>query len=399
MTEIEINIPLKIKVGDKIDVVDLIKQINDLELNKTALKEVIEKADKNQTEEISGDKNKPENDKKQVKAGTRPVRIMTDYGEVCLNLHRIKENNITRTVINDIQSGHVYFTPEFKDKVRGMIPHTTYRRVTDIINTLRGQGFNKDMIWNIVRELGIKSSETYSVNANEYDVIMIDGSGGKGKHQWYLLVGLNLKNGKMHLLHHSVGISVSEIKEELKNKGLLRKDHIIIADGETGIHRSFNEYRIQMCAFHFEMNLGYQLWSDGLKFSDRKPYVKEIRRIMSTLKNSVTANVKTNPKKLSNRIDQTIIDLTFIANELKNNGLNRACRFVKKHITTVILFAQEALKYVKIPWTNNIMERFIGEVTFRIKNRWAHWGEIGLNSIIYLIATKFCDRNKVVMQF
>ncbi len=138
MTEIEINIPLKIKVGDKIDVVDLIKQINDLELNKTALKEVIEKADKNQTEEISGDKNKPENDKKQVKAGTRPVRIMTDYGEVCLNLHRIKENNITRTVINDIQSGHVYFTPEFKDKVRGMIPHTTYRRVTDIINTLRG---------------------------------------------------------------------------------------------------------------------------------------------------------------------------------------------------------------------------------------------------------------------
>ena len=44
MTEIEINIPLKIKVGDKIDVVDLIKQINDLELNKTALKEVMEKA-------------------------------------------------------------------------------------------------------------------------------------------------------------------------------------------------------------------------------------------------------------------------------------------------------------------------------------------------------------------
>jgi hypothetical protein len=59
MTEIEINIPLKIKVGDKIDVVDLIKQINDLELNKTALKEVIEKADRNQTEEIAGDKNEP----------------------------------------------------------------------------------------------------------------------------------------------------------------------------------------------------------------------------------------------------------------------------------------------------------------------------------------------------
>ena len=64
MTEIEINIPLKIKVGDKIDVVDLIKQINDLELNKTALKEVIEKADKNQTEEILGDKSELGNDKK-----------------------------------------------------------------------------------------------------------------------------------------------------------------------------------------------------------------------------------------------------------------------------------------------------------------------------------------------
>lgn len=276
MTEIEINIPLKLKVGDKIDVVDLINQINDLELNKTALKEVIEKADKNQTEEKSGDKNEPKNDKKQVKAGRRPVQIMTDYGEGCLNLHRIKENNVTRTVINGIQSGQSYFTPEFKDKVRGMIPHTTYRRVTDIVNTLRGQGFNKDMIWNIVRELGIKSSETYVVSPNEYDVIMIDGSGGKGKHQWYLLVGLNLKTGKMHLLHHSVGIGISVIKEELKSKGLLRNEHIIIADGETGIHRSFKEYRIQMCAFHFELNLCYQLWADGMKFSERKPYVKEI---------------------------------------------------------------------------------------------------------------------------
>ena len=70
-----------------------------------------------------------------------------------------------------------------------------------------------------------------------------------------------------------------------------------------------------------------------------------------------------------------------------------------KHLDTVTLFAQEAINLVKVPWTNNIMERFIGEVTFRIKNIWAHWSQTGLNSIIHLIIINYCKRNRVILEF
>ena len=40
-------------------------------------------------------------------------------------------------------------------------------------------GFKKDVLWDIVNELGISASETYDVNSKDYDLVLIDGGVGQ----------------------------------------------------------------------------------------------------------------------------------------------------------------------------------------------------------------------------
>ena len=402
--KVKINISVEIEVGDKVSIPDITEQIESQELNKQALKNVVDAVDEAKTKEETGEKHKPDQTAQFSRAGTMEISVLSNFGRLQLTLNRIKATRglfrKTKVVLEEIsEAGDVQITEALKSKVRDTIVHTTYRRFSEIMDHLIGLGFKKDVIWGIVQEMGIRESETYKINPHLYDVVMVDGSGGKGKHAWYVFIGVNRKTGKMYVLHHSVGYSLSQIKTELKENGLLLPKHIIIADGERGIHTQFKEHPIQMCAFHFEQNLGYQLWSDGLTMNERKPYVKAIKEILSQLKNSVVSNAISKPDRLSKRIENTINQLMSIAEGLKFNGLKKAHNFIKRHLQTVTLFAREALNHIKIPWTNNMMERFIGEVTFRIKNRWAHWSKSGLNSIIHLIAHKFCLRNKFVLQF
>jgi len=104
-------------------------------------------------------------------------------------------------------------------------------------------------------------------------------------------------------------------------------------------------------------------------------------------------------KRLQKRIDNTKDELVKLANKLIKNGHPNVAKYILKHMGTVTLFAKEAMDEIKIPWTNNIMERFVGEITFRIKKIWAHWSPVGLNSIIYLIISRYCSKNSMKMEF
>ena len=219
---------------------------------------------------------------------------MVDYGRIPLKLNSVKGyvNNDHETVLNALTSkGDVQLTTEFENKIKDVVTDTTYRRSSGIITSLSGMGFNKDIIWNIIKKMGITASETYSVDPSSYDLILIDGSGGKGKHSWYVFIGIDSESGEMYPLHHSVGLSLSNIKKELLSQKLLNKNHIIVADGERGIHSQFKGFKIQMCAFHFERHVGYTLWEEGMCLEGRKEINKKIRQILNTLKNSVMKNV------------------------------------------------------------------------------------------------------------
>jgi len=47
------------------------------------------------------------------------------------------------------------------------------------------------------------------------------------------------------------------------------------------------------------------------------------------------------------------------------------------------------MKGVKIPYTNNLIERLMGEIAKRVKNRWAHWSTKGLQNILNFLLVGF----------
>lgn len=404
--EIEFNIPVKIDIDKLSKFSDISIQINDLNLNKMAFEKTVQTLDEFMTTNQAGEKNQRGQDFDYSRVGTAPFSVLTDFGRISLMLNKIKnegkpEGSKIKTVLEEFTShGDIQLTEGFKKNLRDLLTHTTYRRSTEVVNMLRGMGFKKDVLWEVVNELGISASETYDVNPNDYDLIMVDGSGGKGKHTWYVFIGVNIETGTMIPIHHSVRVPLSKIKMDLEGKGLLVSNkHILIADGEIGIHREFNRYKIQMCAFHFEQAICYKLWEDGMTLKERKKINDKIRGILNELKNSVKRNAIVDQERLVTRISKTQNKLIDVAQCLLDSGYQKARNFILKHLETVTLFAKEAVNLVKVPWTNNIMERFIGEVSFRIKNRWAHWGKEGLNAIIHLIIQKYCKRNQVKLEF
>jgi len=385
---VELSVDLQFKIYlDKItDFSNIAKQISEHGLNKKAFKMAVEKIDEVKTCEKAGVKYIPKNEFRIERAGNTPFSVLTDFGRIDLNLNKIQNGSSYETVLRGFtENGHSQLSEPFKNKIRKVILETTYRRSTNITNLYVGLGFNKDAIWDVVMEKGISVSETYKVEPTLYDLILID--------------GLNSVTGKMFPLHHSVGIPFFTIKEELAENRLLNKSHIIVVGGEPGLHHQLREHKIQMCAFHFEQSICYKLWQDEMSFEDRKNVNKKIKQILNTLKNSVIKNVGACKSRIKKRITKTKNDLENIAIDLLNKEFNRAAKFIMFHLDTVTLFAGEAVNLVIVPWTNNIMERFIGEIGFRIKNRWAHWSRNGLNSIIFLIMRRYCSRNVVKMEF
>ena len=405
--KIELTLSLDVDIPSITTFSDICKHVSQLDLNRAAFVAIVDHLDDIRTDELAGPRYQRGGQSRYSRAGTTQFSVLTDFGRIPLTLNRVHDGSpepgdqhASQTVLSDLVSGgDVQLTEEFKAKLQQIASHTTYRRATEIVSLLVGAGLKKDVVWDVVQELGIPASMTYDVNPDDFDLVLVDGSGGKGKHVWYAFIGVNTKTGEMFPLHHSVHVPLADIRKDLEGGKIITKKHIFVADGETGIHRQFKGYRFQMCAFHFEKGVCYKLWQDGMSLSERRETNKELRRILNTLKNSVKKNAGKDPGRLKTRIKTTQKELKTVAAELESRGYSKAARFIGKHVDTVTRFANEALSLVKVPWTNNIMERFIGEVAFRIKHVWAHWGREGLNNIIYLVINRYCSKNRVVLEF
>lgn len=394
----EIRFPLYVKINtnDISTFADIGEQISKQSLNNVALERAIRKIDEMDTTRLAGKKYSRSNHSDFNRAGSVSSSFLSNFGRIKLRLNRVEKQGHGQIVLQHfLDNGDVQLSKDCEDNLRFLVSQLTFRRSARVLNMLQGPGFNKDVLWELVRKLGISSSETYDANPNDYDIIVIDGSGKKGK-EWFVVIGINSKTMEKTLLHHSVGLSVKEIKAELDSKKLISKEkHIVVADGETQIHTAFKGYRIQLCAWHFEGTILYHLWKGGMSKKERNEVQIQIKSILNTLKNSVIKNAKRgkiNKTRVEKKIKSTKNSLEKLAKQLIGKGYKTAHNFIKKHLDTVTLFAKEAIELVKIPWTNNIMERLMGEIAFRVKNIWAHWSKEGLNSIIHLILTDYCKR-------
>ena len=90
----------------------------------------------------------------------------------------------------------------------------------------------------------------------------------------------------------------------------------------------------------------------------------------------------------------TLNDLKQLAKELLEDGLTTAAKFLRNSANYMITFARLAIKQVRIPYTNNLIERLMGEIAKRVKHKWMYWSTTGLENLLNILLTGYCDQER-----
>ena len=119
-----------------------------------------------------------------------------------------------------------------------------------------------------------------------------------------------------------------------------------------------------------DREVSYALWKTGLPKQERKEIRNRLRAILQTLRNSAIKHLKDGEmERLRWRIEKTLADLKQLVKELMEEGLTTAAKFIRNSANYMITFARLSMKQIRIPYTNNLIERLMGEIAKQIKNK------------------------------
>ena len=116
--------------------------------------------------------------------------------------------------------------------------------------------------------------------------------------------------------------------------------------------------------------------------------MNEVKGILLRLKNSL------DKPDLKSRIKKAEKVLNEFAKEMEEKGHWRVSRFFKRHMKGILLFAYKKLEGIAIPWHNNWMERLMGEISKRMKNKWMSRSARGARNLLNLLLRRYAEREK-----
>ncbi|MGQ9722593.1 MAG: hypothetical protein ACUVXA_14870 [Candidatus Jordarchaeum sp.] len=112
------------------------------------------------------------------------------------------------------------------------------------------------------------------------------------------------------------------------------------------------------------------LWKAGLPRNERKEILRRLKAILHTCRNSALKHLKDgDTERLRWRINRTLTGLKELAKELVEDGLMGAAKFLRNSANYLVTFARLAAKGIEAPYTNNLIERLMGEIARRVKNK------------------------------
>jgi len=183
-----------------------------------------------------------------------------------------------------------------------------------------------------------------------------------------------------------------EIADEIA--GDIAEETYLTGDAEKDILRLIrNERDFQLCLNHCLRYTGYALWKDRVDKDEKKGILKDLARILFTMRNSVLKHMK-DMEAIKQRMDWAVKEMMELYRRVKELSLSTA-RFIRRASNQVVTFARACCEKGKlIPWNNNQIERLMGELSKRIKHKWMHWSDHGLEAISNLILIRYCESGR-----
>jgi len=358
-------------------------------VNKEILKAAIVKAQDQLVTELCGKKYARNRDVKFARAGTDDRTFKTRHGTIEFRLAKVKslENgSILRPLLLDMGVEPWKRVVEDLDfECAETATYLTYRDSKTVIENLTKAKVSKHRIHSCVQKVGsFIDKERRETTAEKIDHLYADGTKSHGhngkKNEINIIVGKNTKTGEKNLLGLTVNKKWTETAKQFTGKA-----ETLISDADKALRNALIDKALnfQLCVNHAVRETNIHLWKAGLPLQDRKKIKRRLRTILHTCRNSAIKHLKDQDmERLRWRINKTLTELKQLARELLEDGFTGAAKFIRNSANYMITFARLAIKQIRIPYTNNLIERLMGEIAKRIKNKWMHWSTTGLENLL-----------------
>jgi transposase-like protein len=394
-----ISVQTELEIHGDIRLAGLSRDLDEANVNREILKAVIEKAQDQLVTELCGNKYARNRDARFKRAGTTDRTLETRHGTIEFKLVKVKslENGSIlrpfllyiglepwKRIVNDL---------DFECAETAAI--LTYRDSKTVIENLTKAKVSKHRIHAYVQEVGSFIDEKRREAGNgKVDLLYADGTKAHGhngeKNEINVIVGKNTETGEKNLLGLTINRKWTETAEQFNGKA-----DVLISDADRAMRNALIEKALnyQLCVNHAVREVGIHLWKAGLPKKERKEIRRRLRAILQTLRNSTVKHLKDRDiERLLWRINKTLEALKQLAKELLDEGLTSAARFLRNSANYTVTFAKLALKQVRVPYTNNLIERLMGEIAKRVKNKWMHWSTQGLENLLNILLTRYCNQ-------
>ena len=275
--------------------------------------------------------------------------------------------------------------------------YLTYRDTKTVIENLTKAKVSRHRIHSCVQKIGAYIDKERRETANQkVDLMYADGTKAHGidgkKNEINVILGKDTETGQKHLLGLTVNRKWTETAEQVKTKA-----EVLVADADKPLRNALIDKALnyQLCVNHAVRDVGYHLWKAGLPKQERKEIRTKLKAILYTCRNSTIKHLKDGDiERLEWRINKTLKDLKQLAHELVEDGLTTAAKFLRNSANYLITFARLAINQIRIPYTNNLIERLMGEIAKRVKNKWMHWSTTGLENMLNILLARYCNKQK-----
>ena len=251
----------------------------------------------------------------------------------------------------------------------------------------------KRTIHSFVQEIGrqLGKANQAKVSCEEPPIVMADGTKTHSIYptlnQIRIVIGYDPDTHRKTLLHASVNQDWSQVGRDV-NTG----NSSLVGDADRGIRLNLTYETRQLDLVHAVKDSLYKLWAEGMNRQEREAVSVEMKQLLYTLVNSVKKHLEDDDTEaLKNRIESTVKGLIALTEDLKLKGYPKTAAFIKSNAKFMVTFAKLALKNIHIPYTSNVIERLMGEISKRCKHKWMHWSTEGLENILQIILVRYTN--------
>jgi hypothetical protein len=320
------------------------------------------------------------------RGGSYLKTVMTSLGPVRIRVQRIfcRSNRATTSpILEQLDINHRKYSRDLRMKLADFASKMSYADASLQFEEATGIYVPKRTIHSFVQEIAPQLHEVTcrvnnaaKVNVMHGDTTEVRSLGERERNQVHVLI-----SSIGTLLH--LGVNEDYPKQEAET---------LVSDNEPCLIDAAKVKWRQLCILHAIKYLLFALWGERMNKENRDLVESAIKTILFTLVNSVKKHLADKDmEKLKQRIDETLTELYTLAAELEKQGYPKAASFIVRNARFMVTFAELALEGVEIPYTNNRMERLMGEISKRCKGHWQHWSTAGLRNILAIVLTRYTN--------